>query len=129
MKLSNWDLLSKRLLGATQNQNESLNSVLWSKASKTQFLSKPTTAPAVNLAILIFNEGMEVQLTRKLGIQSGRQLINFCKAADHHRLVRSESKAQVVAKQRRQVKAKNWAAEQSRERVLPMEPVSSEVAV
>ena len=64
IRLSNWDLLEWCSLGATQNQNESFNNLVWSKASKTQFLSEPTVTFAVDLSIITFNGGMEYGLSR-----------------------------------------------------------------
>ncbi len=42
-RLAHRDLLERRTLGATQNQNESFfNNTIWIHASKTQFLGKQT---------------------------------------------------------------------------------------
>ncbi len=59
-RLANRDLLERCTLGATQNQNESFNNLIWIHASKTQILSLPTIELAVHIAILHFNEGREV---------------------------------------------------------------------
>ena len=53
-------------MGATQNQNESFNSVVWQRCSKTDFSSPVTVELAVNLAVLTFNRGM-ISLTSVLG--------------------------------------------------------------
>ena len=42
IRLSKRELLDRCTLGGTQNQNESFNKTVWARASKTQFLSKPT---------------------------------------------------------------------------------------
>ena len=60
MQLANRELLERCTLGATQNQNESLNNVIWLRASKTQFLGLPTVELAASTAVLDFNEGKEV---------------------------------------------------------------------
>ena len=56
--LSHRTLLEKCLLGATQNQNESFNNLVWCRCPKTEFSSPTTVQIAVNLAILTFNDGM-----------------------------------------------------------------------
>ena len=39
-RLAHRDLLDRCTLGATQNQNESFNNIIWKHASKTQFLGQ-----------------------------------------------------------------------------------------
>ena len=58
--LANRELLERCTLGATQDQNESLNNVIWLRASKTQFLGLSTVELAASIAVLDFNEGKEV---------------------------------------------------------------------
>ena len=55
------DLLSRCVLGGSQNQNESFNGLIWRRCSKTDFSSPHTVQLAVHLpvylAVLVFNEG------------------------------------------------------------------------
>ena len=114
VRLSDQDLLDRCSLGATQNQNESFNNIVWSLASKTQFLSKPTVTFAVNLSVIKFNEGMEKGLSvllTKIGMEPGPRSIRFFKAADDTRIKKSDRKSEAVAKKRRKAKAKERAAE------------------
>ena len=52
------DLLERCTLGATQNQNESFNSIVWKYCHKTDFSGLVTVRTATYLASLTFNKGM-----------------------------------------------------------------------
>ena len=72
MRLANRELLERCTLGATQNQNESCNNVIWLRASKTQFLGLPTVELAASTAVFDFNKGKEVgkkKLFAHLGVE------------------------------------------------------------
>ena len=56
-ELSKLELLEKCVLGATQNQNESFNNIVWSRCPKTGFCSCETVEIAVYLAAITFNHG------------------------------------------------------------------------
>ena len=58
-ELSKLELLEKCVLGATQNQNESFNNIVWSRCPKTRFCSVEVVEIAVNLAAITFNHGLE----------------------------------------------------------------------
>ena len=49
--------MKKCLLGATQNCNESFNSLVWLRAPKTEFCSLATMKGAVDQAVIVFNSG------------------------------------------------------------------------
>jgi len=55
--LSSDALLSKCLHGATQNSNEALNGVIWSKCPKQVFVQRPVLVLGVNSAVLSYNDG------------------------------------------------------------------------
>lgn len=42
------ELLEKCLLGATQNRNENFNSLIWARAPKTEYATRPTIEIAVS---------------------------------------------------------------------------------
>ena len=54
--LSKNELLNKCLHGQTQNNNESLNNVIWKRCPKTVFVSKKVLEVSVFSAIIEFNE-------------------------------------------------------------------------
>jgi len=56
------ELLEKCLLGATQNRNESFNNLVWARAPKTEFVTRPTVDIAVSQAVIIFNSGQQALL-------------------------------------------------------------------
>lgn len=103
-RLANRDLLERCTLGATQNQNESFNNVIWVHASKTQMLSLTTVQLAVNIAILVYNKGKEIgmkDLFRALGVETTQRSTEQHKQDDRLRLYRSEKRSETVAKRRR----------------------------
>ena len=58
-RLSSSELLESCSKGLTQNQNESLNNVVWSKCSKQVFIGFSRFKLAVCKAIITFNDGAE----------------------------------------------------------------------
>ena len=56
-KLSDPALIERCLLGASQNQNESFNSLIWNRFPKTEFCSSTVVSIAVDLAVMTFNSG------------------------------------------------------------------------
>ena len=57
VNLSSDELLSKCLHGSTQNSNEALNSMIWSKCPKSTFVQRPVLEIGVNAAVLAYNDG------------------------------------------------------------------------
>ena len=55
-RLSSDDLLSKCLHGQTQNGNESLNNLMWTKCPKNTFVERPIIEMGVNSAVVDYNE-------------------------------------------------------------------------
>ena len=51
------ELLAKCLHGATQNANEALNGVIWSRIPKRIFAGKATLEMATHSAVLCYNKG------------------------------------------------------------------------
>ena len=43
---------------ATQNRNESFNNLIWARAPKTEFVSRPTIEVAVSQAVLVSNSAL-----------------------------------------------------------------------
>ena len=113
MRLANRDLLERCTLGATQNQNESFNNVIWLRASKTQFLGLPTVELAASIGVLDFNEGKGVgmrKLFEHLGLEFTARALAFFKLEDQQRLYKSQKRASEVQKRRRKRKARERVA-------------------
>ena len=58
-ELSKREMLEECVLGATQNQNESFNIIIWSRCPKTGFCSLVSVEIAVSQAVITFNHGLE----------------------------------------------------------------------
>ena len=107
------DLLERCTLGATQNQNESFNNLIWLRASKTQMLSATNVELAVNIAVLVYNKGKELamkDMLLALGLQQTQRASEYYKKADRLQLYKSEKRASAVEKRRRRRKNRNRAA-------------------
>ena len=60
LELSKDSLMVCCVLGATKNQNESFNSLIWNRCPKTEFCSADIVEIATNLAVITFNSGQGV---------------------------------------------------------------------
>ena len=72
-------LLSRCLSGKTQNANEALHSLIWSRCSKENFASRRRVQFAVFTAIREFNSG-------PIAAQDTASFFGFCKGNDMQRL-------------------------------------------
>ena len=93
-RLSDSDLLSRCLLGLTQNQNESLNGRLWSLVPKTTFCGKRRIVIAVCETICVSNTGAasNYMLFEKLGIEPGENTLRALRQEDRTRLQNASRK-------------------------------------
>ena len=111
-RLAEKELLERCVLGATQNQNESFNNLVWSRCSKTSFCGLPSVQSAVGLAVIIFNDGMHglKQLMVQLGQESGPRSSWFFNHRDEDRIRSAEKQNELVARRRRKYKRRTKAA-------------------
>ena len=96
-------LLSKCLRGKTQNVNEGLNGVIWTKCPKRVYVNRKTLEICVSSAVLEFNEGKNgiEYVTMKVGLNIGElQSIAYCKI-DSTRKRQMVRKLSTPCKQRR----------------------------
>ena len=102
-ELSKPDLLAKCLDGSTQNNNESLNNIIWTRCPKNVFVSAPVLEMAVSSAIICFNYGRRgsFQVFINCGLEIGSHTHNFCYVEDAHKIVRANVKSMEVTKKRR----------------------------
>ena len=61
-RLSKNDLLNRCLHGMTQNQNESVNGLLWGRCLKTKFCGSQKVELAVSETVCEFNTGSDVNI-------------------------------------------------------------------
>ena len=101
-RLCSRKLLARCVLGATQNQNESFNKLVWQRCPKTDFTSVNTVQIAVNLAIISFNRGAKsfVTLAEHMGLMPGSTCHEYFHKQDVFRIKRAE-KLQLAGERRR----------------------------
>lgn len=97
------DLLAKCLHGRTQNANESVNSVIWSRLPKSIFVQKETLKVGVYEAILSFNQGSisRCHVLEELGLSPGFYTTRAMHAADRERLRKANYDIQQRTKEAR----------------------------
>ena len=108
-RLSSSDLLNSCKQGRTQNQNESLNNVLWTKCSKQVFIGKERFTIAVCEAITAFNDGARSTKTlfEKLKLAFGQNASKALNVRNNIRLRNSRYKvSEKYQKQRQKLRAK-----------------------
>ncbi|XP_066929989.1 uncharacterized protein [Clytia hemisphaerica] len=101
--LGNEELLKKCLHGQTQNVNESLNNLIWTRCPKRIYVGNTTFKTAVASAVISFNEGESglISVFTKLGIEPGHFTATSFQKADLRRVKESNRKATEAEKLRR----------------------------
>ena len=92
-RMSDTNLLSRMVKGKTQNANESLHSVIWSRCPKTVFVGVRRVCGAVASAIARFNEGTShiFQVMEKLAIERNDIMNIYIEARDNPTIKRKRS--------------------------------------
>ena len=105
-ELSKLELLEKCVLGATQNQNESFNSIVWTRCPKTRFCSVEIVEITVNLAAITFNHGLEglsPLFVKLFGFPPRGFTASYLASSDSKRIRKSVQKAEHTGQKRRKV--------------------------
>lgn len=112
--LSSDDLLERCLGAATQNSNESLNSLIWIFAPKHVHSGPKTVEIAIFLAVIIFNEGFLyiLKTLSVMGVTVGQQAQIYANSRDESRIDRSEKRSTDAAKKARIATREEKSAEQ-----------------
>ena len=98
----------------TQNNNESLNSLVWTFAPKHLHREKKTVQIATFLAVCIFNEDFHsiLQMMSIMGLKIGQNAKIFAETTDNERIKCLEQRASHEAKEtriaKRQVKTNQY---------------------
>ena len=73
----NDSILKKCLHGQTQNCNEGLNNIIWSRCPKNVYVKTDVLEMGVNSAILSFNEGSSgiYRVLKHLNLEFGKNMI------------------------------------------------------
>lgn len=104
-RLSTDDLLKKCLDGKTQNQNESLNGMIWNKLPKSVFVGADVLEFGVYDAVAHFNIGSKaaINICNELGLVSGQFFEEGVKKADEKRVKKADHRNKAEIKKRRKV--------------------------
>ena len=72
--------MQKCLHGKTQNNNESLNGLIWKRCAKNVFLGRVTLELSVASAVIAFNDGLSgiIEVFNKLNTKSGTFCEKYC---------------------------------------------------
>ena len=102
-RLSDPNLLKRMEQGKTQNANESLHNVIWSRCPKTVFVGYHKLHGAVASAIAAFNEGAVhlSQVLQRLAIESNQVMNLYIEETDRLRVMKSKDSSTEVVKRRR----------------------------
>ena len=102
-RLSDHNLLKRMEQGKTQNANESLHNVIWSRCPRTVFVGYHKLHGAVALAIAAFNEGAVLlfQVLQRLAIESNQVMNLYIEETDRLRVMKSKDSSTEVVKCRR----------------------------
>ena len=107
--LSNPSLLSRCLAGHTQNQNETINGLLWSKCLKNRFCGIEKLRYAVSESACHFNigSGSRIDLMRNVGVNPSTDMKFAPRKEDQMRIKIAANKISVKASvQRRNLRVK-----------------------
>ncbi|GFV44162.1 uncharacterized protein TNCV_1825291 [Trichonephila clavipes] len=105
--LANPELLKKCLHGGTQNPNESVNNVIWSRVPKKRFVQLEVLSLSTYYAVSSFNMGnvSKLEILRKLCIESGDCTVQAMECLDKQRTQREKysclQKTKEVRKEKR----------------------------
>ena len=121
-KLGSADFLKGCERVATQNRNESFNSLVWTMARKEVHNSSSETALAINLAVGIYNDGFFMTMKSLFGmakIPVNEEMMTFWRSIDEERIrygnYHSSEKEKINRKQRRKNKHARISAFQHKE--------------
>ncbi|GFX84834.1 uncharacterized protein TNCV_3076441 [Trichonephila clavipes] len=90
--LANPELLKKCLHGGTQNPNESVNNVIWSRVPKKTFVQLEVWSLGTYDAVSSFNMGnvSKLEILRKMCIEPGDYTVQAMEYLDKQRLLRAK---------------------------------------
>ncbi|XP_028394501.1 uncharacterized protein LOC114518697 [Dendronephthya gigantea] len=104
LALSESGLLQRCVLGTTQNQNESLNGLVWAQCPKHKHHGSKAVHCAVGSAVCHFHKGAETRLRamKRLSIDPGSHTKTACLKKDKQRMRKSDKQATDKEKKKRQ---------------------------
>ena len=83
------------LEGATQNQDESLNSTVWNLCLKESFARLNSVETACAIAVARFNDGSHISKTvmRRCGLNPGRNVSEMAEKEDRNRVYHAKKRS------------------------------------
>jgi hypothetical protein len=104
--LTNPTLLRRCLRGATQNANESINSIVWSILPKAKYHGYRSIRGAAAISTIFFNRGRSglVKFFDQIGIAITEELLGALLGKDYKRIGKAENNTQrqEIIKQRKE---------------------------
>lgn len=105
-RLTDTDLLERCLEGYTQNNNESLNAVIWSMAPKVHYSGAKIVEITSYIAASIFNDGYTsvLKMMQLLNLEIGQTALQFSENLDSQRISIANIRAQQETKEARKLR-------------------------
>ena len=105
-RMSDPNLMQRLAKGKTQNPNECLHSVVWSRCPKTVFVGRHKLHGAVASAVSAFNTGASqlTDLMRRMAIEINKVTLAYAEEKDRVRMQRASKGAHEEEKERRLAK-------------------------
>ena len=102
-ELSSPELLAKCMHGQTQNNNESINGVIWKRCPKDTFVGRNVVEMSVSSAVISFNSGKRglFDVYHGCNLETGSYTELFCYLDDAGKVCRQNIKSSVASKKRR----------------------------
>ena len=115
--LTNPTLLRRCLRGATQNANESINSVVWSILPKAKYHGYRSIRGAAAISSIFFNRGRSglVKFLNQVGISVTEELLGALLGKDYKRIEKAEDNTQrhdIIKRQKEQQRIQAQVAEE-----------------
>lgn len=117
-RLTEESLLTRCARCLTQNANESLHSVIWSRCPKEVFVSKARVQVAAAVGVCEYNLGTKrtvVELLKNLGLSPGHTTLDIANKIDERRLTQGSKKA---TKKYKEARRKIASAQSAREKII-----------
>ena len=102
-ELSSPELLAKCMHGHTQNNNESLNQLIWKRCPKDTYVGCNVIEMSVSSAIISFNSGKQgiFDVYRCCNLEPGPYTELYCYLDDAGKVIRENIKSSIATKKRR----------------------------
>ena len=115
-RLSDEELLSKCVEGLSQNVNESIHSLIWSRCPKHIFVGRKRLEVSVSVGVGEFNKGAQASqnFLEALGLTVGCLTKKFGEKRDQERKRQAEKAIETIAKKRREVRRLAQSREEER---------------